>query len=365
MGCGTHIYSTTQGLRGSKKLKLGALNLYMGNGHHVAIEAIGTFHLCLPSGLVVVFNNCHFSPSITRWIILVSRLYDGGFVNHLENNAILVSKNNLVYFHVILRDGIYEFDLHNSNKNDSSMYVVSNKRAKLNLDSTLLWHCHLGHISKKRIEKLQHDGLLNSTYIESFDKCISCLFGTMARKPYSHQVEKAKDLLRLIHTDALVKRNTLTKPDKLEPRSIKCIFVGYPKEMMGYSFYYPPENKVLVAQNTKFFENSLITQEASGILEDLEIIKDKNTNPSKKTSLHHDEDDQEIDEPQSDIDPVRRSIRTRHALDRMCLYVDAEEHKLGDLNEPANYKAALLDLESDKWLAAMNVEMQSMKDNQV
>nr|GEX16758.1 hypothetical protein [Tanacetum cinerariifolium] len=58
------------------------------------------------------------------------------------------------------------------------------------------------------------------------------------------------------------------------------------------------------------------------------------------------------------------SIRIRHALDRMCLYIDAEEHELGDLSEPANYKAALLDLESEKWLNVMNVEMQSMKDNE-
>ncbi|GKE92278.1 putative retrotransposon ty1-copia subclass protein [Tanacetum coccineum] len=49
----------------------------------------------------------------------------------------------------------------------------------------------------------------------------------------------------------------------------------------------------------------------------------------------------------------------------MCLYIDAEEHELGDLGEPANYKASLLDPESDKWLNAMNVEMQSMKDNEV
>ncbi|GJV60916.1 putative retrotransposon protein [Tanacetum coccineum] len=81
--------------------------------------------------------------------------------------------------------------------------------------------------------------------------------------------------------------------------------------------------------------------------------------------LHHDEDDEEIDEPQSDTIPVRRSTRIGHALDRMCLYVNAEEHELGDHNEPANYKAAFSNLESDKWLAAMNVEMQSMKDNQV
>nr|GFB34872.1 putative retrotransposon Ty1-copia subclass protein [Tanacetum cinerariifolium] len=49
----------------------------------------------------------------------------------------------------------------------------------------------------------------------------------------------------------------------------------------------------------------------------------------------------------------------------MCLYIDAEEHELGDLKEPANYKAALLDPESEKWLNAMNVEMESMKDNEV
>ncbi|GJT73365.1 retrotransposon protein, putative, ty1-copia subclass [Tanacetum coccineum] len=108
---------------------------------------------------------------------------------------------------------------------------------------------------------------------------------------------------------------------------------------MVYSFYYPPENKVFVSQNAEFFKSNLIDQEAK--------------------------DDQEIDEPQSDINPIRKSARTRHALDRMCLYVDAEEHELGDLGEPPNYKAALLDPESKKWLAAMNVEMQSMKDNEV
>ncbi|GJU42696.1 retrotransposon protein, putative, ty1-copia subclass [Tanacetum coccineum] len=428
-GCGTHIYITTQGLRRSRKLK--------------------PYHL--------------------------------------------FSMNNLVYFCAIPRDGIYEIDLSSSNTNDSSMYAVSNKRAKLNLDSSLLWHCRLGHISKKRIEKLQHDGLLNSTDIKSFEKYVSCMSGKMARKPYSHQVERAKDLLGLIHTDvcapfrtvsrqgasyfvtfiddfsrygyvyllkhkhkvfktfkvfqkedenqlgktikslrsdcggeymsqefldhlkehviiahrtppytpqhngvserrnrilldmvhsmmsqttlpksfwdyalesaarilnmvptnkvdktpyevwhgqapklsylkvwgceALVKRDT----DKLEPRSIKCIFVRYPKETMRYSFYYPPENKIFVARNAEFFENSLITQEESGSLEDLEIIQEEDTKPFIDTSLNHEEDDQEIDEPQSDINPIH----------------------------------ALFDPESDKWLDAMNVEMQSMKDNEV
>nr|GEY68300.1 putative retrotransposon Ty1-copia subclass protein [Tanacetum cinerariifolium] len=109
----------------------------------------------------------------------------------------------------------------------------------------------------------------------------------------------------------------------------------------------------------------LITQEASGSLEYLELIQKEDTYPSKNTSSHHDEGDQEIDEPQSDIIPIRRSNRTRQAPDQMCLNIEAGEYELEDLNEPANYKATLLDLESDKWINALNVEMQSMKDNEV
>ncbi|GJS20526.1 zinc finger, CCHC-type containing protein [Tanacetum coccineum] len=98
-GCGTHICITTQGLRGSRKLKPGALSLYVGDGHRAAVEAIGTYHLELPSGLVIVLNNCHYAPSITRGVISVSRLFDDGFINRFDdNNVISVSKDNLVYF---------------------------------------------------------------------------------------------------------------------------------------------------------------------------------------------------------------------------------------------------------------------------
>nr|GFA19190.1 hypothetical protein [Tanacetum cinerariifolium] len=200
-GCGTHICNTTQGLRASRKLKPEALSLYVGNGQREAVEVIGAFHLCLPSGLEIVLNNCHYALFITKGVISVSCLYEDGFINRFVNNTIQVSINNMVYFSAIPRDGIFEIDLSNSYTNDSSIYAVSNKRAKLDLDYALLWHCRLGHISKKRIEKLQHDGLLDSYDLRDFKKCVSCMSGKMTRKPHTHQVERAKDLLRLIHTD--------------------------------------------------------------------------------------------------------------------------------------------------------------------
>ncbi|GJV75028.1 retrotransposon protein, putative, ty1-copia subclass [Tanacetum coccineum] len=229
-GYGTHIYRTTQGLRGSRKLKPGALSLYVGNGHRATVEAIGDFHLCLPSRLVLILHNCHYAPSITRGIISVSRLYKDCFVNRFEDdNLIFVFKNNMIYFNAIPRDDIYEIVMSSSNTSECSMFAVTNKRAKLNLDSTLLWHCHLGHINKKRIEKLQHDGLLDSTDIKSLEKCAACMSGKMARKPYSHKVERAKDLLGLIHTD-------VCGPFKIMSRQGAYYFVTFTDDFSRYGW---------------------------------------------------------------------------------------------------------------------------------
>ncbi|GJQ89881.1 retrotransposon protein, putative, ty1-copia subclass [Tanacetum coccineum] len=171
------------------------------------------------------------------------------------------------------------------------------------------------------------------------------------RTPYEIWHGKAPKLsyLRVWGCEALIKQDA---PDKLDPRSIKFIFVGYPKETMGHYFYYPLENKIFVARNAEFFENSLMVQEASrshGLLE---------------SEIHNEVALIEV-EPQNVEVPIPRSARIPQALDRYGFYVDVEEYELGDLNEPPNYKAALSDLEFDKWLKAMNTEMQSMKGNQV
>ena len=42
---------------------------------------------------------------------------------------------------------------------------------------------------------------------------------------------------------------------KLEPKSDKCLFVGYPRETKGYYFYHPQENKVFIALHAIFLEN--------------------------------------------------------------------------------------------------------------
>jgi hypothetical protein len=52
--------------------------------------------------------------------------------------------------------------------------------------------------------------------------------------------------------------------DKLTTKSDKCIFVGYPKETLGYNFYNRSEGKVFVARNGVFLEKEFLKKEKSG-----------------------------------------------------------------------------------------------------
>nr|GEW72804.1 hypothetical protein [Tanacetum cinerariifolium] len=139
---------------------------------------------------------------------------------------------------------------------------------------------------------------------------------------------------------------------------------GYPKEIMGYYFYFPPENKIVVARYAEFFEKNLITQEIRGRAVDLEEIQDEDKSPSEITSKIPMKV-KGFEPPQEEVILIRRSERTHRAPDHLCLNVEIEEHSLGDLNEPASYKAIMLDSESNKWIDSMNVEIQSMIDNMV
>ncbi|GJS46345.1 retrotransposon protein, putative, ty1-copia subclass [Tanacetum coccineum] len=418
--------------------------------------------------------------STSSGVLFLFLVVNKGFTQCFPDFGLSVSMNNMIYFNAITVNGIYEIDMCDSTLPIvNSIYSVSNKRTKPNLDSSYLWHCRLAHRNKKRIKNLQHDGLLKPMDNEPFDQCVSCISGKMTRKPFSHKTKKVKDVLGLIHIDvcgplrhvlkkgasyfitftddysrygyvyllkhkhevfktfkvfknevenqlgktikairsdrggeyisqefkdclkaygivqqltppysphlmvflrgvivwgceAHVKRHT---PDKLQQRFVKCIFVGYPKETMGYYFYYPPENKIVVERYADFLETGISYFKRScgeSELDDEDILPPENTSehPIEEESLAP------IVSQEEDVVPVRRSVRTHKAPDRLCLNVEidpdrlsfnieVEEHSLGDLYEPANYKAALSDPEFEKWLVAMNEEMQSMNDNKV
>ena len=67
--------------------------------------------------------------------------------------------------------------------------------------------------------------------------------------------------LKVWGCDTYVKR---LQPDKLEPKLEKCVFIGYPKETIGYTFNNRSEGKILVAKNGTFLEKEFLSKEVSG-----------------------------------------------------------------------------------------------------
>ena len=50
--------------------------------------------------------------------------------------------------------------------------------------------------------------------------------------------------------------NATLMTDKLEPKAEKCIFIRYPKEIVGYTFYLRSKGKVFVAKTGPFLRKS-------------------------------------------------------------------------------------------------------------
>ena len=51
------------------------------------------------------------------------------------------------------------------------------------------------------MKKLHADGFLEPLDYESLDACEPCLIGKMTKNPFSRTMERATDLLEIIHTD--------------------------------------------------------------------------------------------------------------------------------------------------------------------
>ena len=161
--------------------------------------------------------------------------------------------------------------------------------------------------------------------------------------------------------------------DKLKPKSEKCVFIGYPKENVGYTFYHRSEGKIFVALNGSFLEKEFLSKEVSWRKVELDEVtvpapllessSSQKSVPVTTTPISeeaNDDDHGTLD--QVTIEP-RRSTRVRSApewYDNPVLKVMLLDH-----DEPTNYEEAMVSPDSAKWLEAMKSEIGSMYENKV
>ncbi|KAL4324576.1 hypothetical protein GQ457_11G024470 [Hibiscus cannabinus] len=149
---------------------------------------------------------------------------------------------------------------------------------------------------------------------------------------------------------------------KLEPKSHKSTFVGYPKETKGYYFFNPKENKVFVARTRVFLEKEFLSNNGSGRNNELKEVQQQVNEPEVEQTS------QVVEENSTNLEtqPLRRSTRERHGLKRYGFLVTTHgDVILVDQDEPDTYQEAVSSPDSEKLLEAMRSEMDSMSENQV
>ncbi|KAM1409238.1 hypothetical protein ACFX2I_009652 [Malus domestica] len=142
---------------------------------------------------------------------------------------------------------------------------------------------------------------------------------SVSQTPYEiwHGRKPSLKHIKIWGCEAYVKKLEATK---LEARSVRCYFVGYLKETMGYEFYHPDDQKVFVARTAKFLEDEFVLK--GTISKEMEINE---INNEPQTSTGH--IDNLVPEPLA----PRRSERVSKPPKRYGLDNDFDElYLLGD-----------------------------------
>ena len=113
------------------------------------------------------------------------------------------------------------------------------------------------------------------------------------------------------------------QPDKLEPKSEKCVFIGYPKETVGYTFYHRSEGKTFVAKFGIFLEKEFLSKEVSGRKVELDEVtvpapllessSSQKTVSVTPTPVSEEANDDDHETSEQDTTEPRRSTRVRSA----------------------------------------------------
>ena len=100
------------------------------------------------------------------------------------------------------------------------------------------------------MKKLHTDGFLASLDYESFDTCEPCLIGKMTKTLFFGTMERANDLLEIIHTD-------VCGPMSVEARGGYRYFLTFTDDLSRYGYIYLIKHKSETFEKFKEFQSEV------------------------------------------------------------------------------------------------------------
>ena len=168
---------------------------------------------------------------------------------------------------------------------------------------------------------------------------------------------------------------------KLEPRSVKCIFLGFKSGVKGYKLYQPEHRKIIYNRAVIFDESAMM--KSSSLRQETTTIQPPMIDPTvnieslNSSSMPSNEVEQisptnvlppiETDQQDYSIarDRPRREIQppSRYAHADCVAYTLAIAEEVDNSNKPSSFEEALKSTSTDKWVSAMQEEIESLQKN--
>ncbi|KAK8593567.1 hypothetical protein V6N12_045644 [Hibiscus sabdariffa] len=397
-GCGSHICTSVQGLHMRRNLAKGDVDLRVGNGARVAALAVGTYVLSLPSKM----TKAPFTGKGERASDLLGLIHSdvcgpmntqarGGFQYFITFTD---DFSRYGYIYLIRHksealEKFKEFKNEVQNQHGKSIKALRSDRGGEYLSQDfdeLLKECGIvsqltppgtpqwNGVSERRNRTLldmvrsmmSHTDLPTSFWGYTLETAAFTLnrvpSKSVQKTPHEMWTGRRPNMsfMRVWGCQAYVKHQMSTK---LEPKSQKCTFVGYPKETKGYYFYNSKENKMFVARTGVFLEKEFLSYNGNGRNIELKEVQQQQVH-----ELEVEETPQVVEGNSTDLETqlLRRFTRERHEPERYGFLVTTHgDVILVDQDEPKTYQEAVSSPDSEKWLEAMRSEMDSMSENQV
>jgi hypothetical protein len=143
----------------SRTMSRGERIIRVTNGEEAKVQAIGELLLEISNDFTLYLYDVLYVPSMRRNLIFVSCLDDDGFDCLFGKKQCLIKFNDEVVGRAFRHDKLYLLYIKDSinivsYENNVNVSSSKNKRKRIDDVSSKLWHRHLGHISRGKIERL-------------------------------------------------------------------------------------------------------------------------------------------------------------------------------------------------------------------
>jgi hypothetical protein len=131
---------------------------------------------------------------------------------------------------------------------------VSSKRKRCDdATSAKLWHYHLGHILRGRIERLIKDDILILLDFSNSDYCIDCIKGKYAKQVKKGEAKRSAGVLEIIHTN-ICGSFPVKSVDGFDS------FITFTDDFLLYGYIYPIKERSEALDIFKIFKAEIENQ---------------------------------------------------------------------------------------------------------